>query len=207
MKNDTGSCARVVLAIESGFDSYLIAPSYEGVRYSDDDDGEGLNARIEMNILPATELNFEVTSYNKGVTGDYELSVENLGSCGDPESNVNLTVESVVASSNKVLPGEEFELSAGAKLVGQNPYLRYGILISYYLSTDRHLDAGDYQLANDYLRFEGLEIDYSNRYHASVPEGYTPGMYYVIVEIDSKHEVSESDEGDNTFVLPITVIQ
>ncbi|MBA5249279.1 MAG: hypothetical protein FE834_07105 [Gammaproteobacteria bacterium] len=208
LKNDTGSCVRIVLAIESGFDSYLIAPLYEGVRYSDDDSGNGLNARIKMNVLASTELNFEVTSYNKSVKGEYELSVENLGSCGDPKSTIDFRIRSPQLAKTEVLAGERFSILAEVMLRGDWKLIpRNGVLISYFLSEDRHLDTSDYLLGNEYLKFENHGMDLSDMFDLSVPEGYAPGMYYVIVKIDSGNEVTESNERNNTAVLPITVTQ
>ncbi len=64
----------VVLWIESGFDSYLIAsgPIPELVKL-DDDGGDGNNARLEL--LPSADgrLEVQVSAYEAGVTGDYRL--------------------------------------------------------------------------------------------------------------------------------------
>ena len=72
----TGDMPLVIDLTSDDFDTFLIAISPDGVEYSDDDSGEGLNSSLTIENPAAGEWTIVVTTFSAGATGAYELSIE-----------------------------------------------------------------------------------------------------------------------------------
>jgi hypothetical protein len=71
--------------------------------------------------------------------------------------------------------------------------------ITAWLSLDDVVDAGDLPLL--VLQQPGLDVGDSVgfRYKVTVPQSTAPGLYYLIVEADSDHDIIEANEIDNAL--------
>ena len=78
--------------------------------------------------------------------------------------------------------------------------------IGYYLSADTLYDGSDVFLS--YFNVSSISAGTSNSASTSVtiPQATTPGNYYIIFYADFTSFVSESDENNNVFYAPVTIV-
>ena len=98
--------------------------------------------------------------------------------------------------------------------IGNDDALNKFVDVSYYLSLDGKVDAGDVLIGKAEDRYLYLLPGDSTGAFATaakVPFGTTPGSYHLLAEVDSADEISEGDETNNVVdggtiqVLPIQV--
>ena len=112
------------------FDSYLLLIAPSGRQEENDDAANGVtDSRIETVLAEEGTYTILATSYARGGTGDYQLTVRPLG-----------TGERAVAQGAQVLPGDAAAVAAGAPQSGRLE------------SGDRTLTTGEFV---DYYRFAG----------------------------------------------------
>ena len=77
---------------------------------------------------------------------------------------------------------------------------------AYYLSTDTLFDASDVFLRDEFVQtmFENNPATTNN--NVSIPVGTPPGDYYIVSYLDHEDDVFESNENNNTFFSPVTIL-
>jgi M6 family metalloprotease-like protein len=114
--------------------------------------------------------------------------------------NLALTVQSVEAD-------ESFEVSVDlgnsgdADVTGSYQY-------QLLLSSDQNPDAGDYQLtAANGVNYAAGQNESIASLQFMVPQGITPGNWFVIWRIDVDNDIIEWDEANNIQVVPLTILE
>lgn len=77
--------------------------------------------------------------------------------------------------------------------------------IAAWLSIDEVIDAGDLALLSVVAPGLAAADSFALRHKLTVPQSTAPGLYQVIVQVDSGDDVVEGNEIDNTWWLPIEI--
>lgn len=107
----------------------------------------------------------------------------------------------------------EIKLSITVKNTGIVPIQGNIVTGAAYLSTDGVIDASDFQLPIFYVPQlapgESTVITYTDRYSLTnkflingVSQAVMPGLYKLILNVDSYNRIIETDETNNTFIIP-----
>jgi len=91
---------------------------------------------------------------------------------------------------------------SGTKVANQGHSSSDGSHVGYYLSSDRYYGSSDYLIgekyisgisAGYYINVPTFSVDLSSLNHLDIPAG----SYHVVLKIDNRHAIHESDEHDN----------
>ncbi len=117
---------------------------------------------------------------------------------------IDLIVENTSVNKITVEVGEELLLSSQVTNIGNQA--SNGSRLGYYLSTDANYDADDLAFQDDgVISLDPNESDSETQY-ITIPNGLTPGTYYILFRADRRDDVNESNENNNVAYEQITVI-
>ncbi len=106
-------------------------------------------------------------------------------------------------SPNGAGPGDSITLSFIERNIGTGS--AGGHYTNFYLSINPYIDPSAIALSKTYVSgLNSQEGIYKSEY-AIIPADLTPGFYYLIAQADSYNSVSESDEQNNTLLIPILI--
>lgn len=74
----------------------------------------------------------------------------------------------------------------------------------FYISTDTEADAADIEVTSD-LQYLDNKADVASAQLTFDVPAVTPGNYYIVGKLDTGGKYAETNEGNNTFAIPITI--
>ncbi|WP_028981761.1 CARDB domain-containing protein [Sporocytophaga myxococcoides] len=118
--------------------------------------------------------------------------------------SADLVLDSISYSTkNGVIPGGEIYLSFTERNIGTTVAGQH--YTNLYLSKDNYLDGGDIVLSSSYV-YEINPNEGTYRYEtATIPPNVAAGDYFLLGQSDIYNYVSESNEKNNTLILPLTI--
>ncbi len=118
-------------------------------------------------------------------------------------SVANPTIANPIVTPKNVLPGEEVDLSVQISNVGNADANISTTCLT--LSLDNILDPTDILVAELPTRSIAAGELFGLNEKFTIPQGTAPGNYWVIIEVDCKNGLNESDETNNIILINLTV--
>ena len=152
--------------------------------------------------FPSTAFNaveFLIEGYGNGSFAPIDYQITFSG----PPTTPDLTISEASASANSVAAGGNllvlYTLANVGASIADRPYH------AIYLSNDQTKSSDDILL--DTREHKSINQASANSYSSDItlPANHVPGLCYLIIEVDSGNTVNEWNEGNNTWVIPITI--
>ncbi len=115
----------------------------------------------------------------------------------------DLTITNFTASPTVIVRGSSFNFSYVMKNLGSRSSSTFAT--SLYLSYDKKYSRGDVSLGYTIGTSLSGGSSKSFRGKATIPATVRPGSYYLLLFIDSKSQIRETNETNNVIAIPITV--
>ena len=188
---DAGQGARLRLETTGSVDTYGEFYDSQGTRIAhNDDQGSGLNFRIDAGPLDAGAYYLKVRGYSGSSTGSYHLAVTgNAGTVG--RTRPDLTVESLSVSDAEPAAGAAFVLSASVRNSGDARSA--ATTLRYYRSSNATIEASDTRVGTDSVSALGVGATSPESISLTAPTA--PGSYYYGACIDAV--TGETASGNN----------
>ena len=125
---------------------------------------------------------------------------------GIDRSSIKGTAKNMLTKAGaryEVEPGKSLSFSCEIGNRGRAPATSFRV--TCYLSKNRTLDLSDTALGAGKLRKLVFGEVRRKKLKVTIPANTTYGRWYLLVKVDSRQELPESDETNNTTVIPITV--
>ncbi|MCB0663193.1 MAG: T9SS type A sorting domain-containing protein [Saprospiraceae bacterium] len=166
-------------------------------------------------------LSLQAKTIYAQVTAQDELDMDsqpNNGTCCTPVEDDETVV--VINAGSNVLPDIYTNVNAVAasgppgfytsvlyeiaNLTGIN--IPVNTTSALYFSINDVLDGNDQLLSTNTEDPLGPNASYQNNLWYTVPSGYTPGNYYLILKVDNGDIVTEANESNNLFIMPFQLL-
>ncbi|GAL84373.1 peptidase S8/S53 subtilisin kexin sedolisin [Sporocytophaga myxococcoides] len=108
-----------------------------------------------------------------------------------------------IENPNRLNPGDSITLSFIERNIGTGSAGEH--YTNFYLSTSTYIDSSAIALSKAYVAGLNPQDGIYKSEYAVIPADLASGFYYLIAQADSYNSVSESNEHNNTFTLPITI--
>ncbi|MEP0545591.1 MAG: CARDB domain-containing protein [Rhodothermales bacterium] len=153
-------------------------------------------------LVVADEQNDVAESTENNNTFDVPFTVTGGGGGGDGDADLDVTSASVSPSSAEV--GEDVQVSY--TIANDGDEQAGSFTLAFYFSTNRSLGSSD--VAAESISVDEVDAGDSEdgEVEFAVPSSLDPGDYFLLVVADDGNDVTESDESNNTFAIPFTVL-
>ncbi|MFO7657441.1 MAG: CARDB domain-containing protein [Bacteroidales bacterium] len=123
--------------------------------------------------------------------------------CTTDTVQTNLGISNVLVTQNFFAPGSPVYLNVYA--YNYSEIIVKNTIIGFYLSADNQLDAGDQLLDLYNMQYFAPNYSYAFYYELQIPSEALLGEHYIIVKIDNDDLITETNENDNIYGLPILI--
>ncbi|MCB9195005.1 MAG: T9SS type A sorting domain-containing protein [Flavobacteriales bacterium] len=150
----------------------------------------------------AGQTYYIVVDADDGSGSAYDLVV----SCPASTSTDNIGLSGAGVSSSNVMAGSSFTASVTQTYSGSQLAANLADpSVGYYLSVDCNLSTDDLLLGSDVSDLGSNAASSLESSVITIPSSTTAGSYYILFIADVNNDVSESNEGDNTICVAITI--